>query len=115
MDQLPLFVFGTLRRGQRNHDRYLEGRYVRVLPARLPGFARTAPLMIARCADEVVDGELYFLRGESYDAAMEEIDWLESISPGQSVGPEYRRIRVRVQTAEGESIAWVYVRPDTVE
>ena len=112
MDYLPLFVFGTLRRGQCNHY-LLEGRYERMLPAHLPGFSKIELLMIAREDGESVDGELYFLRRDSFDETMAACDRLEGIPPGRDFGPEYRRLRVTVETAEGERVAWAYVHPDT--
>ena len=112
MDCLPLFVFGTLRRGQRNHH-LLDGRYERVLPARLRGFAKIELLMIARENGACVEGELYFLRRDLYAETMCDCDHLEGIRPGNEVGPEYRRLRVTVETAEGNISAWAYVHPRT--
>ncbi len=111
MPQLPLFVFGTLRRGECNHH-YLAGRYDRVLVARLPGFVRVEPLMIARQSDSVVDGELFYLTPATYFATLRECDSLEELPLGSLIGHEYRRIAVRVQTGSGEIIAWAYACPD---
>jgi gamma-glutamylcyclotransferase (GGCT)/AIG2-like uncharacterized protein YtfP len=113
MTRLPLYVFGTLRRGEENHF-YLDGKYDRVLPALLRGFRRSEPLMIVRDAAGQVDGELYFLRSDLYDAALRGCDDLEGIPPGQTAGPEYQRLEVRVETAEGTLSAWAYVHPDTL-
>lgn len=112
MPQLPLFVFGTLRRGECNH-RYLAGAYDRVLPARLLGFARVDPLMIARETDSVVDGELFFLTAATYKSTLHGCDRLEELPTNGLIGQEYRRIAVRVQIGSGEVIAWAYARPDT--
>jgi gamma-glutamylcyclotransferase (GGCT)/AIG2-like uncharacterized protein YtfP len=111
MPTLPLFVFGTLRRGECNHH-YLAGAYDRVLAARLLGFARVEPLMIARQLDSTVDGELFFLTASTSAATLRECDHLEELNPGSLIGHEYRRIAVRVQTESGEFIAWAYSRPD---
>lgn len=110
MPQLPLFVFGTLRRGECNHG-YLEGAYDRVLSARLLGFTRVAPLMIAREADSLVDGELFFLTPMTYEATLSGCDRLEELPIGGLIGHEYRRIVVRVQTDSEEFIAWAYACP----
>lgn len=112
MLQLPLFVFGTLRRGECNHG-YLAGAYDRVLPARLLGFARIAPLLIAREADSVVDGELFFLTPATYEATLHGCDRLEELPINSLIGHEYRRVAVRTQTDNGEVIAWAYAVPDT--
>lgn len=112
MDELPLFVFGTLRGGQCNHH-LLAGRYERMLPARLCGYEKLAPLMIAPRAGGVVRGELYFFRSNEYATALRRCDRLEGIPAGRTAGPEYRRIRVTVETAEGAFAAWAYVHPDS--
>ena len=112
MSQLPLFVFGTLRRGECNHH-YLAGNYDRVLSARLPEFVRIEPLMIARQADSTVEGELFFLTAAAYSACLRECDGLEELPCGGLIGHEYRRIAVRVQTDFGEFIAWAYACPNS--
>lgn len=111
MLQLPLFAFGTLRRGECNHG-YLAGAFDRALPARLLNFARIAPLMIARAADSVVDGEFFCLTPATYETTLSACDRLEGLPTGNLIGHEYRRIAIRVQTDSGEFIAWVYARPD---
>lgn len=113
MESLPLFVFGTLCRGHCNHREYLEGKYRHMLPATLRAFRRIHPLMIVPSADGAVDGELYFLRPETAQATLRHCDSLEGIPPGTTVGDEYRRMRVEVQTPEGNFPAWAYVHPDT--
>lgn len=110
-DRCPLFVFGTLRRGEENHH-YLDGHYVRVLPARLPGYARLHPLMIAPREDGQVDGELYFINPEVYAATLAGCDELEELNPGQMVGRDYQRKLVTVLTEDGPFPAWAYVQPE---
>lgn len=114
MEELPLFVFGTLRRGQCNHH-LIDGYEERMVPARLPGFERVAPLMIARRPGSVVEGELYFLRPETYLEVMRQCDALEGIASGETAGEDYRRVRVDVETDEGIVKAWAYVHPETRE
>lgn len=111
--RLPLFVFGTLRLGHENHH-YIESHYEEMLTASLHGYARLYPLMIARQADGVVDGELYFLADDEYEATLAGCDELEEIPPGQLVGREYQRKRVTVSTMSGPFEAWAYVQPEPV-
>ncbi len=107
---LPLFVFGTLRRGEPNHH-YLHGFYDRMQPAVLPGYARVAPLMIAPRADAEVIGEVYFLTEARYDKTLAGCDELEEIPPGTLIGHEYERRQVQIVTPDGPLEAWAYVRP----
>jgi gamma-glutamylcyclotransferase (GGCT)/AIG2-like uncharacterized protein YtfP len=108
----PLFVYGTLRRGEENHH-YLEGHYLRMLPAELAGYARIHPIMIAPQADSRVVGELYFLNPDDYDATMAGCDELEELYPGQLTGRDYQRKLVTVTTTDGSFQAWAYVQTDT--
>ncbi|MBA3314063.1 MAG: gamma-glutamylcyclotransferase [Planctomycetota bacterium] len=111
-DHLPLFAFGTLRRGHVNHH-YLAGRYERVIAARLPDYAVVAPLMIDRSHGGSVPGELFFLRPGVYEAAMADCDELEGVTPRLSRYATYQRRRVTVLTDQGSFEAWAYVRPTT--
>ncbi len=106
---LPLFVFGTLRRGHVNHH-YLDGWYASVTPAWLHGFARLHPLMIAPAVGGRVDGELYTLDPVRYDATLAGCDELEELVPGTLIGPEYERRQVDVVTEQGTVTAWAYVQ-----
>lgn len=108
---LPLFVFGTLRRGECNHDAYLAGHYLRVTPARLPGYGVVGELMIAPVPSSVVPGELFELDPATYQRVLAHCDELESIVPGTRSGPEYVREIVTVETDQGPVVAWVYVQP----
>lgn len=109
--QLPLFVFGTLRRGEENHH-YLAGHFDRMAPAELPGYARVAALMIAPRAEGVVTGELYFLKPDEYAGTLAGCDDLEELSPGKLTGRDYQRKQVQVTTAAGDCQAWAYVAAD---
>ena len=108
--RLPLFAFGTLRRGRENHH-YLAGRYDRVLEARLDGYAIVWPLMIDRRPGNSVPGELFVLPPATCAATLADCDDLEGIPPGTTVGEAYERRAVVVQTAEGRVIAWAYTHP----
>lgn len=109
--QYPLFVYGTLRRGEENHH-HLDGRYARMVPAVLPGYCRIAPIMIAPQSGSEVPGELYFLKPDQYATTMAGCDELEELYPGQMTGAEYQRKLMDVVTAEGAFSAWAYVQAD---
>lgn len=104
----PLFVFGTLRRGRCNH-RLLERRYLRMYRAKLPGYAKVAPLMIAPREGSHVAGEVYLIRPDLYRRVLLECDRLEGIPLGRTRGSEYTRVVETVETPLGEMECWVYV------
>uniref|UniRef100_A0A7C2FUI4 Gamma-glutamylcyclotransferase family protein n=3 Tax=Thermus islandicus TaxID=540988 RepID=A0A7C2FUI4_9DEIN len=102
-----VFVYGTLKRGQRNHS--LVAPYLqRVLPGSVAGFRLyhlgagghrpyAYPAMVP--GEGRVYGEVLFLRPQ----ALPLLDALEE------EGVEYRRVRVRVETPEGRLSAWTYL------
>lgn len=110
---LPLFVYGTLRHGKCNHH-YLHGKYVRRMAATLTGFHRVHPIMVVKRPSGSVEGELYFIRPDIYRVVMQACDRLEELYPGETVGPDYRRLRLPVETADGMIDAWAYVQRETV-
>jgi gamma-glutamylcyclotransferase (GGCT)/AIG2-like uncharacterized protein YtfP len=112
--QLPLFVFGTLRRGECNHH-CISNSYDRWLPATLRDFKRVVtthgfPGIVPSPGDEVA-GEAFFIRPQLFAETLKRCDILEDIPLGQLVGPYYRRAQVTVETIEGKFTAWAYVDP----
>jgi gamma-glutamylcyclotransferase (GGCT)/AIG2-like uncharacterized protein YtfP len=109
MENLPFFVYGTLRTGQYNRDliadvcTYVETGVVRgAVLHRGPGF----PYMyITGDPSDIVIGELTHIDNEHYGDAMSSLDYLEGIASGH-----YRRVKVEVDTeAMGAVICWAYV------
>ncbi|WP_038055747.1 gamma-glutamylcyclotransferase family protein [Thermus amyloliquefaciens] len=99
-----VFVYGTLRRGQRNHP-LVEGWVVKVLPGHVEGFRlfhlaegrdRPYPYPGMVPGEGRVYGEVLVLPEE----VLPLLDQLEE---------EYRRVRVVVGTEEGPLSAWAYV------
>ena len=115
MPDLPLFVFGTLRRGAENHH-YLAGNYDQFLVATLSDFRRTTAIhgfpAIIPSPGDTVQGELYFLRADRHAETLRACDTLEDIPPGETAGEFYRRATVRVETPAGQFTAWAYLAPD---
>ncbi|AEV16929.1 MAG: gamma-glutamylcyclotransferase [Thermus sp.] len=108
-----VFVYGTLKRGERNHPLVAEG-VKRVLPGYVEGFALyhlppggarpyAYPAMVP--GEGRVYGEVLFLPQE----ALPLLDALED------EGEEYRRVRVVVRTEEGPLEAWAYVYLEDLE
>lgn len=112
---LPLFVYGTLRRGGRYHDDYLAGRFDRVRPAILPDYRKivgTHGFDVAEPAPgESVAGELFELSPGDYQSTMVRCDELEELPPGQLQGDLYRRIVVSVECDGQMLAAWLYAAP----
>lgn len=111
---LPLFAFGTLRRGGENHH-LLDGAYERCLAGTLRDYTRTKaahgyPAVMPVLGDSV-SGDLFFIRRELFDQTLRDCDLLEDIPPGELAGPYYRRARVVIETPEGPFTAWAYLAP----
>lgn len=111
--RLPFFVYGTLRPGEPNHDRYLRGRIRSERPARLadavlydgPGY----PYAVAEPGG-VVQGELVTALPGTYDELIAALDELEECVPGDPRSL-YERVARRVTLhADGTAeLAWVYL------
>ncbi|WP_022799053.1 gamma-glutamylcyclotransferase family protein [Thermus islandicus] len=102
-----VFVYGTLKRGQRNHPLVVPYLH-RVLPGSVAGFRLyhlgagerrpyAYPAMVP--GEGRVYGEVLFLSPQ----ALPLLDALEE------EGVEYRRVRVWVETPEGRLSAWTYL------
>ncbi|MGH2690622.1 MAG: gamma-glutamylcyclotransferase family protein [Actinomycetota bacterium] len=112
----PFFVYGTLRREQGNY-RLLRGRTVSEHPATLPGYALHAaglPYVVAAGADDLVVGELMFVRPSHYAEILGTLDQLEGCTLGRP--GLYERIaasaRYRLGGQDRAVEAWVYLAGD---
>jgi gamma-glutamylcyclotransferase (GGCT)/AIG2-like uncharacterized protein YtfP len=99
-DEVPLFVYGTLRKGEKNHEKLKGAKFLG--ESTLKGFRRTkgeGPAIVPGGKNDSVEGELYQVDLE----VLEKIDEYE--------GAEYPRELVKL---EGGEDAYVYVyRPKT--
>jgi gamma-glutamylcyclotransferase (GGCT)/AIG2-like uncharacterized protein YtfP len=114
-EQLPLFVYGTLRPGQINHRLFLLGRTVRERPAVLLGhrmYALDYPCIVDDSDGGRVVGHLIEIRAEEYAATLAAIDGLEGYRADDADSP-YVRVRRTAQVADaGDPRAtevWVYL------
>jgi gamma-glutamylcyclotransferase (GGCT)/AIG2-like uncharacterized protein YtfP len=118
-EYLPIFVYGTLRPGQGNYDRFVLGKTAREVAAMLPDHAMFVldgyPCITADANGGAVIGDTLILQPELFPAVLAALDRLEGYTPGDASSP-YLRVRRRVRTGEGDggepprtSLAWVYV------
>jgi gamma-glutamylcyclotransferase (GGCT)/AIG2-like uncharacterized protein YtfP len=108
---MRVFVYGTLKRGHRNHRRYIAPYRTEIAPASVQGAVlyegAAYPMLLP--GDGTVRGELVtFLDASAWPAALENLDRLEGVDP---VGHDglYRRELWPVTTERGSVDAWVYV------
>ncbi|WP_243090676.1 gamma-glutamylcyclotransferase family protein [Thermus neutrinimicus] len=108
-----VFVYGTLKRGERNYP-LVESRVVKVLPGYVEGFqlfhlaegpSRPYPYPGMVPGEGRVYGEVLFVPEEVL-ALLDELE---------EEGVEYRRVRVLVETGEGPLPAWTYVYQGDLE
>jgi gamma-glutamylcyclotransferase (GGCT)/AIG2-like uncharacterized protein YtfP len=111
-EQLPFFVYGTLRPGQKNYSRYLQGRTLDEIPATCRGglfFVKEGGYPYLVPGKNVVTGELLYLDPKHYDSILAGLDELEEYDPQDEEGSVYLRRKTVVSTAWGEEReAWVY-------
>jgi gamma-glutamylcyclotransferase (GGCT)/AIG2-like uncharacterized protein YtfP len=101
-----LFVYGTLKKGQYFHEKYLSGEKSNFLGVGYAGpdyslYVGAQPHLIREPSDKPVKGELY----EVSPVVLESLDGLE----GHPI--VYKRELVEVFTELGEkTLAWAYLR-----
>ncbi|MEW2167992.1 gamma-glutamylcyclotransferase family protein [Streptomyces sp. NPDC007084] len=110
---LPFFVYGTLRPGEHNHDRFLRGRTRSEEPARMPGLVLYPGPGYPYAVEQpggTVTGDLVTALPAAYAELLAELDTLEEYVPGDPRNLYERVAREAVRTAGGATVrAWVYV------
>ncbi|MFF9085287.1 gamma-glutamylcyclotransferase family protein [Streptomyces sp. NPDC014991] len=108
----PFFVYGTLRAGGANHDRFLRGRILAREPARLTGAVLYDGPGYPYAVEESggrVRGELVTALPEAYESLLTDLDRLEGYVPGDPRNL-YERVTRDVERADGATVrAWVYL------
>lgn len=110
--KLPIFVYGTLRSGQANHERCLMDRTEKELKGKVKGklysnMFGTFPCMIK--GDGYVYGELMYIKDEFYDATLRQLDFLEGYDQEYPEESMYIREIVDIETENGEKVqAYAY-------
>src|SRR5260221_5114220 len=104
-EYLPIFVYGTLRPGQENYDRFVLGKTAREVAALLPDHAMFVldgyPCITEDTGAGDVSGDTLILLPELFPAVLAALDRLEGYTPRDASSP-YLRVRRRVRTGEGD-------------
>ncbi|MGW6014586.1 gamma-glutamylcyclotransferase family protein [Streptomyces sp. NPDC055210] len=124
MSRLPFFVYGTLLRGEANHDAFLRGRTLAQTPATLtgallyegPGYPYAVETPGADgVPGGVVHGELVTADPAAYLQLLAALDELEEYAPGDPENLYERVARDVTRTSDAARVrAWVYVAAPTV-
>lgn len=105
-EQRPIFVYGTLRRGESAED-----LIARDVLRRVPARARARVLVInapypaaffGPDEQDVLAGELVYLKAASYDAVLDRVDEYENVPF------LFRRVPVTVEAEGVQVAAWAY-------
>ncbi len=111
-ERLPVFVYGTLRPGEKNYPRYLGGRTSRERRGSVEGrlyFVAEGGYPYLLPEPGRVVGELVELQPEGYAATLAALDRLEEYDPRDEAGSVYLRRKTWVTFADGAvERAWVY-------
>jgi gamma-glutamylcyclotransferase (GGCT)/AIG2-like uncharacterized protein YtfP len=117
-EKLPVFVYGTLRLGERNWYRYLHGRTLKQIEATLPKhklYVQVYPFVTDASDGSQVLGELVYLPEREYDEVLQDLDGLEKYDAATNTGWYLRVVReveYYESIADHEHLcrvrAWVY-------
>jgi gamma-glutamylcyclotransferase (GGCT)/AIG2-like uncharacterized protein YtfP len=115
-EPLPFFVYGTLRPGEHNHDRFLRGGTCAEEPALLSGAVlyQGPGYPYAVGGEGTVTGELVTAAPARYQALLRTLDLLEDYYGPGDPRNDYVRVVREVRTARGAVAAWVYLAADAV-
>ena len=118
--QHAVFVYGTLRPGQRNYERLLAGRTMQESPAIAKGLAlygHRFPYAVPQSGARTV-GDLITIKPSLYREVLADLDQLEGYQPNRPESSHYlrstRSIVATVSTPNGGTweafhTAWIYL------
>jgi gamma-glutamylcyclotransferase (GGCT)/AIG2-like uncharacterized protein YtfP len=115
---IPVFVYGTLRKGHGNYNNILKGNTVQEVAAEIHGFkihsvspyGGSFPCMVAAGENEKVQGELMYLDEFDAEETMRRLDRLEGYNESNPYSM-YRREKRNVwnKMRSDYTEAWVYI------
>lgn len=109
---LRVFVYGTLRFGQKNFFRFLGGKALKILPATIEGrlyFVKDGGYPYLLPGRGKVFGDLVFIDPKQAESTLRELDALEEYDPNNETGSVYLRRPAFVELTSGKRIeAWTY-------
>lgn len=112
IENLPVFVYGTLRPGQKNYPRYLRGRTRRERSATISGqlyFVEDGGYPYLTPGRGEVFGDLMELCPSRCEEVLREVDRLEDYDPLDEEHSVYLRRKTEADLGNGERVtAWVY-------
>lgn len=120
--RLPVFVYGTLRPGEKNYSSYLGGKTIREVSATAEGILHFVksdggyPYVVSGAG--VVHGELIEINPPFYAETLRSLDKLEEYDPADEGKSLYLRRRTTVHLYDGGTAdAWIYYwnRPEAGE
>ncbi|ALF52824.1 hypothetical protein ACX27_08070 [Nostoc piscinale CENA21] len=109
IEELQVFVYGTLKPGEANYQKYCAGKVVNTKRAVVLGQLFALPMgypgMIL--GQNQVHG---YLLSFSDPQVLQALDYLEDYQPHRSISENlYNRQRVEVYTPQGEILGWAWV------
>ncbi len=109
-DQLPFFVYGTLRPQEANYY-LLKGQTVTEIAAQAFGVELYSlgayPMAISAPADKVIQGTLISVKPDGYSSLLQQLDWLEEVDMANH---PYQRVIYPIQLNSGATVqAWFYM------
>jgi len=112
VEGLPVFVYGTLRPGEKNYPVYLAGRTVAEVAAMAEGqlyFVAEGGYPYVKPGRGTVAGELVYLDPRHYAQTLQGLDALEEYDPDDESNSVYLRRRTLVTLADdSRPAAWIY-------
>jgi gamma-glutamylcyclotransferase (GGCT)/AIG2-like uncharacterized protein YtfP len=110
--RLPVFVYGTLRPGEKNYPVCLAGRTVEEVAATAEGqlyFVADGGYPYVEPGPGTVAGELIYLEPRHYAQTLRGLDALEEYDPDNESHSVYLRRRTTVTLVDGSrTTAWIY-------